>query len=453
MWLLPAFPRLASFAVRTFYRLEVSGEPVPRTGPVLLVANHPNALMDPAVVAAVAGRPVRFLAKAPLFGDPLVGWLVRGSGAIPVHRRQDDPEGLARNDDTFAAVHRALAAGAAVGIFPEGISHDAPALAPLRTGAGRMALGGAALAGGAVPVVPVGLVFRDKTLFRSEALAVVGAPVPWDDLAGRGEEDAAAVRELTTRIDAALRAVTVNLERWEDRPLVETAEAVFAAELGADPAPAARIARLRAATDALARMRRERPGAWEPLARQVRAHARALRVLRMTPAEVRADVGLADAGRWTLRQLGLPRVLLPVAAAGVALFYLPYRLTGFVAARAAPGPDLRATYKALIGGVVHLAWILLVAGAAGWIGGWGWGIGALLALPPTALLTLAAVGHGRRAAAEARRFLLRRTRVDALRQVRARQRTLAERLREVWEEERPGTAPALPPPDPHPERG
>lgn len=434
MWLLPLLAPLARFAVGTFYRLTVSGARVPRRGPVLLVANHPNSLMDPGVVASVAGRPVRFLAKAPLFTDPAVGWMVRGAGSIPVHRRQDDPAQLARNDDAFRAVHAALAAGSAVGIFPEGLSHDEPSLAPLRTGAARMALGGAALAGGAFPIVPVGLVFRDKATFRSEALAVVGAPVAWDDLAARGEDDAAAVRALTERIDTAVRAVTVNLERWEDRPLVETAEAVFAAERPADPSPAARVERLRATTDALARLRRERPGAWEPLAREVRAHARLLRLLGMTPAQVRSDAGIAEAGRWTLRQLGVPRLLLPVAAAGIALFWLPYRLTGVLEARAKPLPDVRATWKALVGGALHLAWILLLAVAAGLLLGWTAGAAALLVLPAVAVATLLFLDHWRRAAGEARRFVLRRTRAEAVAEVRARQRALAERLAAVWGE-------------------
>ena len=433
MWLLPGLSRLASFAVRTFYRLEVSGGRVPRRGPVLLVANHPNSLMDPAVVAAVAGRPVRFLAKAPLFRDPLLGWLVRGSGSIPVYRRQDDAAQLARNDETFRAVHRALAEGSAVGIFPEGTSHSEPSLVPIRTGAARMALGGAALAEGAFPIVPVGLVFREKAVFRSDALAVVGEPVAWEDLAESGEADAAAVRALTARIDEALHAVTVNLDRWEDAPLVETAEAVFAAELPHDPSPAARVARVREATSGLARMRRERPGEWEPLAREVRAHARTLRLLGMTPAQLRADVGLAEAGRWTLRQLGVLRLLLPVAALGVVLFYLPYRLTGFLEARAKPLPDTRATYKALMGGVLHIGWIVLLSLAAGWICGWRWGVAALVLLPAIALLTLVVIDLWLRAAGEARRFLLRRARGDALREVRGRQRALAERLREVWE--------------------
>ena len=72
-------------------------------------------------------------------------------------------------------MHDALASGAAVALFPEGISHSEPSLAPLKTGAARIALGAAPRAGGAFPIVPIGLVFRAKEIFRSEAHASVGA--------------------------------------------------------------------------------------------------------------------------------------------------------------------------------------------------------------------------------------------------------------------------------------
>jgi 1-acyl-sn-glycerol-3-phosphate acyltransferase len=71
---------------------------------------------------------VRFLAKAPLFSDPKVGWLVRGAGAIPVYRRVDDPTLTGQNVDMFRAVYEELSEGAAIGIFPEGESHSEPSL-------------------------------------------------------------------------------------------------------------------------------------------------------------------------------------------------------------------------------------------------------------------------------------------------------------------------------------
>jgi glycerol-3-phosphate O-acyltransferase / dihydroxyacetone phosphate acyltransferase len=432
VWLLPALAPIGTAVTRLFYRGRTTGGRVPALGPVLLVANHPNSLVDPAVVAAVAGRPVRFLAKAPLFRDPVVGWMVRGAGSIPVHRAADGALDASSNEAAFGEVHRALAGGAAVGIFPEGLSHDHPAMTPLRTGAARMALGAAALRGGAFPIVPVGLVFREKGVFRSESLAVVGKPVAWDDLAARGSDDAAAVRELTARIGDALAAVTVNLERWEDAPLVETAEAVFTAELGADGNPAARIARVAGAAAVLARLRRDRAGDWETLAREVRGHGRMLRLLRMTPEQLRADVGWAEAGRWTLRQLGPRQLLLPAIALGIAVFWLPYRLTGVLERRARPDPDLRGSWKILVGTLLHAAWIGVLAAAATVAGGWVAGVAALLLLPPLAVLTPYVLERSTAAAEEARRFVVRRTRRETIAALRARQRALAERLQEAW---------------------
>jgi glycerol-3-phosphate O-acyltransferase/dihydroxyacetone phosphate acyltransferase len=436
VWLLPFFPRLADNALKVFYRFEVDGERVPADGPVLLVANHPNSLLDPAMVVAVARRPVRFLAKAPLFDQPGVGWLVKGAGAIPVYRRQDDPGEMARNADTFRAVWEALGEGAAVGIFPEGISHNEPALVPLKTGAARIALGAARRVGGAFPVVPVGLSFRRKERFRSDALALVGTAVEWDDLATAGPENWDAVDELTRRIDLALREVTLNLERWEDAPLVETAEAVFAAEYPVEGDPAERVARLREAADGLARLRAENRHDWNAVAREVAAHARILRVLGLTPRQLRRGARLDVAARWVARQLVFFGLGAPAAALGIAAYYLPYRLTGLIEARAKPPKDVRATFKVLVGGLLCLLWTLGLAGGAGWKGGWLAFAAVLLGLPLVGVTALHVTEQWKHAVGEARRFLLRARRRPALAELRERQHFLAGRLAGLWREVR-----------------
>ena len=68
-----------------FYRVDREGA-VPSDGPVLILPNHPNALLDPAVIWATAGRDVRFLAKSTLF-DGAFGPILRVARAIPVYRR------------------------------------------------------------------------------------------------------------------------------------------------------------------------------------------------------------------------------------------------------------------------------------------------------------------------------------------------------------------------------
>jgi 1-acyl-sn-glycerol-3-phosphate acyltransferase len=429
-WLLPLFPPLARAAARVYYRLTLAGGRVATRGPALLVANHPNSLLDPVLVQAAVGRPVRFLAKAPLFVDRKVGWLVRGAGAIPVYRASDDPGQMGRNEDMFRAVHAALAAGHAVGIFPEGLSHSEPGLAPLRTGAARIALG----VGRAFPIVPVGLVFRAKDVFRSDALVLIGEAIGWDDLASRGTTDADAVRQLTTRIDAALRRVTVNLERWEDRPLAECAVRVWEAERSAPPEPAERVGRLEVTTRILAAMREHGDAGALALASDVRAHCARLARLRLRPADLRADVGLGRGLTWGARRLPL---VLPLAAVvallGFLLFFVPWWLTGHVAARFRPEPDQGATYKLLGGIVLYGLWLAVLAVLA-WalVAPWA-ALVVLVATPAVGMTGLLVRERWRGDWRDARRFLLLRTRGDLAAQLAERQRALAERLHVLYE--------------------
>ncbi|MFL5382588.1 MAG: 1-acyl-sn-glycerol-3-phosphate acyltransferase [Longimicrobiaceae bacterium] len=434
MWLLPAFSAFARNALKIFYRLTLAGERVPARGPVLLVANHPNSLVDPAMVAAVARRPVRFLAKAPLFAMPGIGVLVKGAGAIPVYRAQDNAGPTDQNQDTFRAVWAALAEGAAVGIFPEGTSHSAPSLVPLKTGAARIALGAAARTGGAFPILPVGLSFRDKAIFRSAALAVVGDSVEWDDLAHAGPDDREVVRALTARIDEALRDVTVNLERWEDEELVHAAEAIYAAELPVDDAPDARVTRLVEATEGLARVRAEGRAEWRRVAREVAGHARILGVLGITPAQLHGSPRVDVAAGWTLRQLLFFGVGAPVAALGIAVYWIPYRLTGVLEQWRVKHQDVRATFKVLVGGVLHLLWTIAIAAAVGWRFGVGPALCVLVGLPLAGFVAIHVTEQWKRSVAEARRFFLRARRRTELRELRARQRELAAKLHALWEE-------------------
>jgi hypothetical protein len=314
-------------------------------------------------------------------------------------------------------------------------------MAPLKTGAARIALGAASRIGRGFPVVPVGRVFREKESFRSEGIVVVGDPVEWDDLAGRGEADRDAVGELTARIADALQRVTINLDRWEDAPLLETAEAVYSAEIPTDPAPAARVRRIRGATETLARLRGDERGSWRTLAREVAAHARALRVLGMTPEQLRGGNDVSVAAGWLARQAAFFALGVPVAALGTLLFFLPYRATRPAAGMTRPSHDMQATTKLLIGGVLHIVWIAVLAALVGWRFGASAGLAALVALPVVGIVTLHVRDRWTAATGEARRFLLRARRRAAIDELRARQRALAVRLQLLWEETR---SPALP---------
>lgn len=217
-----------------FRRVEVIGtENVPRKTPVIFVLNHPNALVDPAFLLSLAPRRVSFLAKSPLFRMPVLGYLIRAMDSLPVYRPQDQGEDVSRNREMFVAARKLLARGGTIGICPEGVSHDEPRLRPIKTGAARIAL--AAVSTGEVAdlsIVPAGLYYTSKTKFRSAVLLYFGKPIDVEPviLESDGNPPRAAVRELSHRVECALREVMLDAEHEEALQTITRAERIFSSE-------------------------------------------------------------------------------------------------------------------------------------------------------------------------------------------------------------------------------
>jgi 1-acyl-sn-glycerol-3-phosphate acyltransferase len=138
---------LSSLLVSLQMRLHVEHrDAIPSKGPVLLISNH-LGITDPLVVALPLRRPVRILAKAEIFGWPLLGWLARQAGVVPVHRGEADREAL-------RTISQLLADKECVLVFPEGTRHyppEAPGMLTVKPGAAWLALRTGAL------VVPVAI--------------------------------------------------------------------------------------------------------------------------------------------------------------------------------------------------------------------------------------------------------------------------------------------------------
>jgi hypothetical protein len=226
------------------------------------------------------------------------------------------------------------------------------------------------------------VIYRDAPTFRSEAGVVVGEPITWQDLSSCDPEDRTAAQDLTERIREGLATVTRHLTDWADQAVVEHAAAVLAAQSPAVQAPPSWVAR---ASGILARMNADQDPGLPTLRRRVRAHARALARLQVTPAELARD-HLPPVPRWW-RGWRAPLVAL-VWIVGVVWTWPPYRATGALAHRFAPDTDTVATFKAAIGLLLFTLWIALSAMVIGRLCGWPWGVLALPAGVGLAFLTL-----------------------------------------------------------------
>ena len=358
------------FAVRVFFRrIEIVGlDRIPAGEAVVFAVNHPNGLVDPLFLLCFAPRAVSFLAKAPLFGYPIIGWFVKAFDTIPVYRKQDKSTGT--NAETFEKARATLQQGGSIAIFPEGTTHSDPQLRELKTGAARIALG----ANLDVAVVPTGIYYTSKHAFRSSALVMFGAPirvapVPVDE---QGEPPPDEVETLTTAIDYGLDQVTLQADSHAALDLIARAEDIFTAD---DDQPLAEELDLRRRfIEGYRFLRRRDPMRLLRLQSSIAQFEAELRRARFDVHELKPRIDWLA----VIRTL----VLLPLALAGAIVTYPTYRLVGVLANRFAKGEgSMIATMKFLGAlGLYPLTFIALAI-LTGWRFGVGAGLASLVVLP------------------------------------------------------------------------
>ena len=356
--------KLVGQAVAVFYDIERIG-PGLTSGPVLVTANHPNALVDPLVIFHTGGRKARPLAKAPLFGHSVVGPALRALGGLPVYRKEDSPAQMHMNERTFDAVIDALTSGEAVQIYPEGKSHSEPSMAPLRTGAARIALLAEHRSGWSLglKVQPVGLTYERKPFFRSRAVATYGEPISVAEYRDQYEDDSRkAVRTLTEDIREGLLQVTLQFETTEDRDLVSLAERIWAREKGAvrpreRQSLSQRLPRMRTFVHSYARLRSEDPVRADRLRSVVRRYQRMVTALGVREGDVPPRYRPSRVATYALGQFAMLLFVLPAALVGMAFWAAPYEITRRVTMRIEPKHNEIATYKLTLGLLTFPLWL------------------------------------------------------------------------------------------------
>jgi glycerol-3-phosphate O-acyltransferase / dihydroxyacetone phosphate acyltransferase len=415
---------LVALVLRVFFRrIEViGGERIPRQGPLLLLANHVNSLIDPCLVIHTAPRMPRFLAKSTLWDLGYMRPFLNLAAAIPVYRRHDEGVDTTRNAEMFARCHELLRDGGTIALFPEGISHNQPSLQPLKTGAARIALEAEARFGPlGIRLLPVGLLFDAKDTFRSRVVVHVGEAIEIgkrsDDPGADPGADREAVRALTDRMDEGLRRVTLNYDSWHEAELVERAADLYSrpwAEVPGEAPLAQGVPLRRAFLAGYRQLRASHPEEVAAVAAAVERYEVTLRALDLRDDQVAALYEGRQVMRWLVHTAYVLLVLLPLACLGFLLNAVPYRIPRWAARRFAPSPDTVSTYKIFTALFVYPGFWVLVSLLVGWslstvggsAGGWIAGLTTLILAPITGWFALRFKEHQGRLFNEARAFLL-----------------------------------------------
>jgi 1-acyl-sn-glycerol-3-phosphate acyltransferase len=196
----------------TYFRWRVlHPEHVPRTGPVILAANHAS-YMDPPLVGCGLPRVLNYLARENLFKYPVAGWFLRQLGSVPVDRDGGGAAGL-------RAIISRLEAGGVILLFPEGTRTHDGRLQPARSGIGLTVIKSTA------PVVPV-RVFgtyeaygRHMKFPRPRPIAVkYGAPLLFEALRAEAKTcTKPRLKEIYQQVANEIMAAIAKLEPVEDK--------------------------------------------------------------------------------------------------------------------------------------------------------------------------------------------------------------------------------------------
>jgi glycerol-3-phosphate O-acyltransferase / dihydroxyacetone phosphate acyltransferase len=199
----------------------------------LIIAWHPNGLIDPALIFSFFPGRIVFGARHGLFSWPILGRVFRSIGTVPIFRASDQSEQsreerLRANQKSLELLATELSRGSFSALFPEGLSHDYPHLSKIRTGAARLYLQALSMVevGQPIPVIiPVGLFYDNKNIFRSRAQLLFHEPIELPESINNqpgtppGQRELREqIRSLTQIIENSLAETARVTENW---PLYE----------------------------------------------------------------------------------------------------------------------------------------------------------------------------------------------------------------------------------------
>ena len=384
-------------ALRLFFRrIETDGvEKVPLDAPLIFVLNHPNGLIDPALVFVALPRRVSFLAKSTLFNLPFIGFLLKALEALPLYRRVDAAENVGLNQRTFAACFELLRQNRCIALFPEGVSHNEPRLLPIKTGAARIALGALSVNADklkSLKIAPVGLYYTSKTSFRSEALLRFGEPFEVSPISPdeNGQPPREAVRELSEKIGEELKKVTLNVETGETLEIVQLTEQLFSSVYESINFRFSLSDELDLRRRFAAEFESQNPKS-EELKKRLAEYDRQLNELGVSPEHLSLSKhSTAFVFRHFVLRLGLVLLLLPIVIVGAAVHLPAYLLSLLLAKifRRHGVDEARGTIKILAAMfLMPLTWLIISAVIFFY---WNWQA-AIAALPVTIAFGYAAL--------------------------------------------------------------
>lgn len=349
---------LAKLTVYGYFRkYTVTGkENIPSNGPVIFVANHPSAFMDPVVIAAALNRPLHFLAAGEYVGTGIQGWFFsRVLHMIPIFRPSTRPGEAHKNQDSFKKCHEHLGKGGTLIIFPEGVSLTERKLKPLKTGTVRIAIGTQEKFNQQVAIIPVGLNYSDPHAFRSDLLIQVGEPlfIPKKDDQITSSES---IKTYTEELETRMKSLILHLPTPGTEQVFEKLDAIFTRDLKHElavsyPDQRSEFEIQKAFTAAIVYFKQQKPELFALTIERMENYEQLLEKNELV------DKDIAEfENRIAYRRIGSFLLGFPFFLLGLVHNYLPYRLSGWLSDKLSPDATFSGSFTLAMGLVLFSLW-------------------------------------------------------------------------------------------------
>jgi 1-acyl-sn-glycerol-3-phosphate acyltransferase len=197
---------------------------LPQKGPLIIIVNHPNTLMDAWVIGMICKQPIYYMAKATLFKTKFRLRILKSLNMVPINRQGEGIIDGVDNVDSLEACYHILEAGKSLMIFPEGTSYQERVLRKLKTGTARIALESEQRNKGklGLKVVAVGLNYSQPEKFRSKIFIDIDTPRGVTEFLEEYQKDSiVAAKKLTTQFRTRMEKVLLTTETKEEDQLIE----------------------------------------------------------------------------------------------------------------------------------------------------------------------------------------------------------------------------------------
>jgi len=349
---------LVSIGIRFYYKeVKVLNDEVLlplKNEPLIIIANHPNTLMDAMMIGFTCKQPIHFMAKGTLFNSPFKLWLLQKFNMIPINRQGEGKIKGVSNQDSFNACYKVLEEGKTLVVFPEGTSFLERHLRELKSGTARIALETESRNNCQLNlrVIPVGLNYLQAEKFRSSVLVNVGSPISVKEYVEDYRKDnGKTAKKLTEQFRVNLERVLVNSESKEHESIVDDLEEILSSKYlrQKEKGVEGEIQFLKIIRDKVDEIQLTRPWEIDELKTIVKDINRQLLKFEIRPDFLDRRFRLRMFFRQLIFSIILILIGFPVFVLGLLINIFPYKITDYIVPKLTKDIEYIAPLSVLMG--------------------------------------------------------------------------------------------------------